>query len=653
MPRSRVVALALITSVALAGLATVGATGASGSAPASVQPRNGSTPPASAYAIIKTVVVGYSPKGVAVNSVDDTVYVTNYGGPGAYDVATINGKTMDDTAAVDIGKSYALGVAVNQQDDSAYVTSDDTLSAGGLCRIKSPVDCLGGPYRLQVAVDQNDDTIFVVSSVSPALFAYRGGTFTLDDSTSAVTSATGVAIDDVDDSVYVTQAAGPVKAFRGNNLSATPVNLSPSGHYIAVAVNQADDTVYAIDDSPSNQFQATPGVLRIWKGSDPSVTSVVRFAVDDTDNRFNIAPFVTNIAVDQNDDTVYVSAPQASRIYIMNGRNTDDSDYVYMNTGAGALAVDDTGYNRGFIYSTSMTGTPGVVAVIAPGVSATKNVSSGSVSTPVTITVDVPNIASSFDMAANTISSVKFGATNGTSLGKNAGTSTWTVYPPAGSGTVDVTVTFNGNNTVLAGTFTYTGSPTPPPVYPPGAPTNVTAVAGSAEASVSWTAPTYAGSYPITDYEVVSSPGSKSCLAKSPALSCTVTGLSNGTSYTFTARALNGAGWGAYSEPSNAVTPSAPVTPSIMVAGSRDAMDPRIIRVAGESVGLVGRSVTPYLRFPGETAYQEGFARPTIGADGSFAWQRQTKRKLYVYFTSSACDACAVIRSNRLIIPAP
>ena len=65
------------------------------------------------------------------------------------------------------------------------------------------------------------------------------------------------------------------------------------------------------------------------------------------------------------------------------------------------------------------------------------------------------------------------------------------------------------------------------------------------------------------------------------------------------------------------------------------------------------RPVTPYLRFPGEAAYTEGFARPMIADDGAFAWQRTTKRKLYVYFTASACDACAVIRSNRLIFPAP
>ena len=142
-------------------------------------------------------------------------------------------------------------------------------------------------------------------------------------------------------------------------------------------------------------------------------------------------------------------------------------------------------------------------------------------------------------------------------------------------------------------------------------------------------------------------------MAKVPALSCTVSGLSNGTEYTFTARALNGAGWGVYSDPSNAVTPSAPVTPSIMVSGSRDASDPRLVRVTGESVGLAGRPVTPYLRFPGEAAYTEGFARPVVGVDGAFAWQRTTKRKLYVYFAASACDACEVIRSNRLIFPAP
>ncbi|MEZ5207553.1 MAG: fibronectin type III domain-containing protein [Acidimicrobiales bacterium] len=95
-----------------------------------------------------------------------------------------------------------------------------------------------------------------------------------------------------------------------------------------------------------------------------------------------------------------------------------------------------------------------------------------------------------------------------------------------------------------------------PPFSPPGAPTAVSAVAGNTQATVSWTAPGNPGGGPILDYTVTSSPGSKTCTAT--ATSCTVTGLVNGTSYTFTVKARNAGGQGPASAASNAVVPSGP-----------------------------------------------------------------------------------------------
>lgn len=163
---------------------------------------------------------------------------------------------------------------------------------------------------------------------------------------------------------------------------------------------------------------------------------------------------------------------------------------------------------------------------------------------------------------------------------------------------------------------------------------------------MSWTAPSYAGSFPITDYQATSSPGGKSCLVKAPSLSCTVTGLTAGTTYTFTARALNGAGWGAYSDRSNAVTPTAPARPSIVISGSRDAADPARIRVTGITMGMVGERVTPFVRFPGQPEATAGTGVQTVAADGTFTWSRKTGKKTYVYFQHAST------RSHTVVIPA-
>jgi hypothetical protein len=90
----------------------------------------------------------------------------------------------------------------------------------------------------------------------------------------------------------------------------------------------------------------------------------------------------------------------------------------------------------------------------------------------------------------------------------------------------------------------------------PGAPTGVSAVAGNAAATVTWTAPASTGGSPITGYTATSAPDSKTC-ATSGALSCTVTGLTNGQAYTFTVTAANVAGTGPDSAASTPVTPHA------------------------------------------------------------------------------------------------
>jgi hypothetical protein len=131
-----------------------------------------------------------------------------------------------------------------------------------------------------------------------------------------------------------------------------------------------------------------------------------------------------------------------------------------------------------------------------------------------------------------------------------------------------------------------------------------------------------------------------------PALTCTVPGLTNGISYTFTARALNGAGWGAWSGPSNAVTPSATPVTTIQISGSRDASDTRIVRVTGTATRLVGEQVTPWVRLSDQRFYTEGTGMQTVAADGTFAWSRATSKKVTVYFTHGS------VKSNTVTVPA-
>jgi MBG domain (YGX type)/Pentapeptide repeats (8 copies)/Fibronectin type III domain/Bacterial Ig domain len=91
------------------------------------------------------------------------------------------------------------------------------------------------------------------------------------------------------------------------------------------------------------------------------------------------------------------------------------------------------------------------------------------------------------------------------------------------------------------------------PTTAPGRPTDVTAIAGDGSATVSWVAPNPGGSA-ITQYAVTGSDGYRYCVT-TDATNCTISGLVNGTSYTFTVTATNRFATGPASDPSNAVTP--------------------------------------------------------------------------------------------------
>jgi hypothetical protein len=87
-----------------------------------------------------------------------------------------------------------------------------------------------------------------------------------------------------------------------------------------------------------------------------------------------------------------------------------------------------------------------------------------------------------------------------------------------------------------------------------GAPTNVYAIAGNAQATVSWSAPAFNGGSEITGYKVTASPGGQTITVNGSTLTATFTGLTEGTFYIFIVTTINAAGTGVLSSASNPVT---------------------------------------------------------------------------------------------------
>ena len=132
----------------------------------------------------------------------------------------------------------------------------------------------------------------------------------------------------------------------------------------------------------------------------------------------------------------------------------------------------------------------------------------------------------------------------------------------------------------------------------PGAVSTVTGVAGNGQVALTWTAGS-AGATAISDYNVwYASAGSYAMFTDgvSTATSATVTGLTNGTAYTFEIEAVNTGGTGPLSAASASVTPATvPGAPTIGVATPRN-LAATVVWTAPTDNG--GNPVTGYVITP-------------------------------------------------------
>jgi hypothetical protein len=151
----------------------------------------------------------------------------------------------------------------------------------------------------------------------------------------------------------------------------------------------------------------------------------------------------------------------------------------------------------------------------------------------------------------------------------------------------------------------------------PGTPTAVTGTAGNASVNLSWTAPTSDGGSPITGYRITPYIGSAAqapVLTGSAATSFTVTGLTNGTSYTFTVAAINAVGTGSDSAPSPPLIaangPSVPGAPTGVtgVPGDRSVALTWTAPASDGGRQITSYRITPYIGSTAQTAINTGSA---------------------------------------------
>ena len=231
--------------------------------------------------------------------------------------------------------------------------------------------------------------------------------------------------------------------------------------------------------------------------------------------------------------------------------------------------------------------------------------------------------------------SVSIGGNSCTSPAVVSGTTMTCVVPPGTAGLQTVIVTNpDSQSGTLPNGLEYTNPPPPPPpivFHPPGPPLDVRGVSGDSSVEVVWSPPVSPGTFAVTAYRVISSPGDRGCVTSG--LSCIVTGLSNGTAYTFMVSAESAVGWGSASVPSESVTPVETTPPTITIVGSRAEVRGRPgISIAGTSTELgMGALLVPFVRFAGGSEFARGSARIAVDVSGEFTWSRTTRRAATVY----------------------
>jgi len=128
----------------------------------------------------------------------------------------------------------------------------------------------------------------------------------------------------------------------------------------------------------------------------------------------------------------------------------------------------------------------------------------------------------------------------------------------------------------------------------PGGPTGLTATAGNARVSLSWTAPAFDGGSPLARYQVylATNPSTSDLSAGTPVKSVTgtstvVTGLTNGTTYYFAVTAVNADGTMSSASGEASAEPA-----ENAVLTSKKVPKPVIISLAAVAIGATGGALT-------------------------------------------------------------
>jgi len=354
--------------------------------------------------VLPPILVGSTPRGVAVNTVTHQVYVTNYN---ANTVSVINGTNK---ASLAVSETLTAGVnpyavAVNSVTNFVYVGNKSTGNVGA-----GSVTVINGT---QNSVSQNIATI----GTGPA----------------------AVAVNPITNKVYVSNGGGNVAVISGatTTTAATLLGLPAAGNDpSALAVNPITNQIYVANgadtsatviDGNTNLSQPIPGAtgqqayalslnvltnkVYITNGSGAQVTVIDGNSPTVAPARFSVGNQPIGLAVNAATNKIYVANfGSGGGVSVIDGATNGTSSIVVGATPAAVAVNPDT--KQIYVASTQGNSAPGSVTVIN-GTGLT-----GALDGVVGTTIPVGNnpIAVAVNAAANTTYVVNQSSNNVTSI---------------------------------------------------------------------------------------------------------------------------------------------------------------------------------------------------------------------------------------------
>jgi hypothetical protein len=208
-------------------------------------------------------------------------------------------------------------------------------------------------------------------------------------------------------------------------------------------------------------------------------------------------------------------------------------------------------------------------------------------------------------------------------------------YNPQGLAIGDVTG--DGRPDILEADYNYglilLRSSAPPPPTAPGAPTLNSATPGDGRVTLAWSAPASNGGAAISSYTATAAPGGASC--STAGLGCSISGLTNGTSYSFTVHATNSVGPGPESNARAATPATVPTAPRNAAAKAAGA-GITVSWAAPTSNG--GSAITAYRIYRGSSS-TSGSLLATVNANAASFLDTTAPKKVKSYYWVTAVNA--------------